>query len=157
MGGHALPLLVEIGIMYLKIEVRQLPCLPYHWLHPCTAQCRITVQNHSRVQNHCRILLIILHGDYARWLCTVIMHSDSAQWSSWKVIRIRIYKQNHSAESQCRIAVQNCSAESPFRITVQDDQCDPAQCPARHNLDSRIELNYRENLYQSKYTHLIRM
>ena len=30
MGEHNLPSLVEIGLTYLKICVRQLPCLPYH-------------------------------------------------------------------------------------------------------------------------------
>ena len=34
MGGHNLPSLVEIGLTYLKIWVRQLICLPYHWLRP---------------------------------------------------------------------------------------------------------------------------
>ena len=28
--GHNLPPLIEIGLTYLKIQVRQLPCLPYH-------------------------------------------------------------------------------------------------------------------------------
>ena len=35
MGGHNLPPLVEIGFTSLKIQLRQLPCLSYHWLYPC--------------------------------------------------------------------------------------------------------------------------
>ena len=32
--GHNLLPLIDIGLMYLKIQVRRLPCLPYHWLRP---------------------------------------------------------------------------------------------------------------------------
>ena len=42
---HNLHPLIEIGLTYLKIYVRQLLCLPYHWLRPWTKEACLIKQN----------------------------------------------------------------------------------------------------------------
>ena len=97
-----------------------LPALPLITpLHCAESLCRIIAECRITAESYWSSCMVIMHGDYAQWLCTVILHGDSAQWSSCKVIRVRIFKQNHSAESQCRITVQNhCAGWSVWSCTV---------------------------------------